>query len=83
MSDVTVMCFSFTGVGVCQPAGGECCSSEIHLRPVSGRLLEPNIHRHTGTQRLCQGESKQREKYSVKWFKENVYTVGYCGLVYM
>lgn len=43
-------------VVVCQPARGKRHTCEVHLRPVSGGRLEPCLHGHTGTQRLCQGE---------------------------
>lgn len=61
-SDASVGCFcSFAGVAVCQPAGGECHPCEVHLWPVSGGLLEPCLHGHTGTQGLRKGETGQRE----------------------
>ncbi len=62
-SHVSVCCVSHVFVLVCwQPAGGERHPCEVHLWPVSGGLLEPCLHGHTGTQRLCQGERGQRER---------------------
>lgn len=57
-----MLCCSFVGVGVCQSAGGECHTCEVHLGPVNGGFLEPCLHGHPGTQRLCQGEKGHRER---------------------
>lgn len=68
------------GAVACQSAGSEFHTHQIYLRLVGGGLLESHVHGYTGTERIHQGETRDRGRRT-DWKQEGMLLLTvYCSV---